>query len=185
MVAEKEQVFFRALALHLRGCLLLEELAPRDAVSLFQSSVDLQLRIGGRHPFSFVSRDLARACGLAGDVDAGLAVVDGAIAAMEDTGDRYVEPELYRVRAELLLLRGDADARPEAESLLRRAIAVAQAQGSKSWELRAAVSLGALWREEGRREHGRALIAETLGWFTEGFDTRDLRQARALLEAWS
>jgi predicted ATPase len=102
-----------------------------------------------------------------------------ALALVEQTDERYYEAELYRLKGELLLLQGD-DA--EAEASLEKAIQVAQRQQAKSWELRATVSLARLWQEQGRADEARQMLAEIYGWFTEGFDTLDPKEARALLE---
>ena len=111
-------------------------------------------------------------------------------------GERCWEAELYRLKGELLLQSGDqgltsgvlsADAgrqtrEAEAEACFHQALDVARRQQAKSLELRAAMSLSRLYRRQGRQAEARPLLAETYGWFTEGFDTRDLQEARALLE---
>jgi predicted ATPase len=89
------------------------------------------------------------------------------------------EAELCRVKGELLQMSGKVG---EAEACFRQAIAVARGQESKSWELRATLSLSRLLQKDGRSEEARQLLSEIYGWFTEGFDTPDLQEARALLE---
>jgi predicted ATPase len=91
------------------------------------------------------------------------------------------EPELYRVQGELLLRQTVPDA-PEAERCFRQALDIACRQEAKSLELRAATSLSRLWQRQGKRAEARPLLAPTYGWVTEGFDTVDLREAKALLE---
>jgi predicted ATPase len=98
---------------------------------------------------------------------------------VEQTNERHWEAELYRLRAELLLKQGD-DA--GAEASLQKAVEVARRQSAKSWELRATTSLARLWQEQGRMDEARQMLAEIYGWFTEGFDTPDLQEAKALLE---
>ena len=94
---------------------------------------------------------------------------------------RWWEAELYRLKGELLLQH--AVAQPgEAEACFQQALAVARRQQAKSLELRAAMSLGRLWQQQGRRTEARALLAPVYGWFTEGFDTADLQDAQILLE---
>jgi predicted ATPase len=122
---------------------------------------------------------LAEAQAKAGHPEEGLSTLAEALALVEQTGERHWEAELYRLRAELLLMQGEES---EAEASLQRAIEVAKRQQAKSWELRATVSLARLWRRQGRREDARALLAEIYGWFTEGFDTPDLVEARTLIE---
>jgi predicted ATPase len=96
-----------------------------------------------------------------------------------ETEDRWAEAELYRVRGELL--RGGHDP-AAAERCFRQAIDIAQQQSAKFWELRAAISLARLWREQGNREAARDLLAPTYGWFAEGFDAPVLKEAKALLD---
>ena len=95
------------------------------------------------------------------------------------TDERFIEPELYRIRGELLSCGGDTVA---AEHDYYLALAEAQKQSSKLYELRAAMSMARLWRDQGKRDEARELLAPVYGWFTEGFATRDLREAKALLE---
>jgi predicted ATPase len=102
-----------------------------------------------------------------------------AIAAVDDMDERVFEAELHRIIGDALLamLRQD-----EAEIEFTRAVAVARQQQAKSWELRASMSLARLWRDQGKVQQARELLAPVYGWFTEGFDTRDLIEAKALLE---
>jgi predicted ATPase len=122
---------------------------------------------------------LAEAYGKAGRAEEGLSVLDEALAQVEETDERCYEAELRRLKGELLLVQGDEAA---AEESLHRAVEVARRQQAKSWELRATVSLCRLWQQQGRIDEARHILAEVYGWFTEGFDTLDLREARALLE---
>jgi predicted ATPase len=102
---------------------------------------------------------------------------------VEETGERHWEAELYRLRAEILLMRGD---KTEAEASLQEAIEVARWQQARSWELRAKTSLARLWRDQGRVDEARQMLAEIYDWFSEGFDSADLIEARTLLEElWS
>jgi predicted ATPase len=103
-----------------------------------------------------------------------------AISRVESSEERWFEAELHRRRGEVLLLsRADAI---EAETSFLKAIGIAQEQGAKLWELRAATSLARLWRDQGRRAEADHLLAPVYGWFTEGFDTPDLKEAKALLD---
>jgi predicted ATPase len=107
-----------------------------------------------------------------------------ALIRVEKTAERWYEPELLRLQGDLLLARGTAgvQAEVEAESRFRQALAIARQQDAKSLELRAAVSLGCLWRRQGRRQEARELLAAIHGWFSEGFATPDLQAARQLLD---
>jgi len=122
---------------------------------------------------------LAEAYGQAGQAEEGLSALAEALVSVDNTGQRSWEADLYRLKGELLLMQGD-DA--EAEASFHKAIQVARQQDAKSWELRATMSLSRLWQEQGKREEARQLLAEIYDWFTEGFDTSDLREAKALLE---
>jgi predicted ATPase/DNA-binding SARP family transcriptional activator len=114
--------------------------------------------------------------------DEGLDVVAQALTLAEETGERHFEAELLRYRGELLLMQSGGDG-AEAEDWLRQAIDLARRQGARSWELRAMMSLCRLWRHTGEEKAARQALAEIYDWFGEGFDTRDLREARALLES--
>jgi predicted ATPase len=96
------------------------------------------------------------------------------------TGERWFAAELNRLKGQILLRQGHFE---EAEELYRKALSIAREQKAKLWELRAAVSLARLWRDQGRRAAARDLLAPVYGWFTEGFDTPDLKEAKALLDA--
>jgi predicted ATPase len=142
-------------------------------------------------------------------VEEGLAAVAEALATIDRTGERFYEAEVSRIKGELLLKdegrkrkacpepcpersrrNSRRDESPEdcfldAESCFQRAIEVARQQQAKLWELRAVMSLCRLWQEQGKREEARKKLAEVYEWFTEGFDTPDLQEARSLLKALS
>ena len=101
--------------------------------------------------------------------------------AMETTKERWCEAEVHRIAGEITLLARETDA-AKAQAYFDRALTVARQQQAKSWELRAATSLARLWRDQGKAEQARELLAPVYGWFTEGFDTLDLKKAKALLE---
>ena len=124
---------------------------------------------------------LAEAYGNSGQVEAGLGVLAEALAIVDTTGERRNEAELYRLQGELLLRQAVPDA-PQAEACFQQALAAARRQEVRSWELRAAMSLSRLWQQQGKRDAARELLTPIYGWFTEGFDTADLQEARALLE---
>jgi predicted ATPase len=114
--------------------------------------------------------------------DEGLATVSNALQMTERTGSRLMHPELYRLKGELLLLSRGPGPEPDAEVAFRHAIEIARRQNTKSWELRASASLARLLSRQGKRNEARQMLAALFGWFTEGFDTRDLKEAKALLE---
>jgi predicted ATPase len=122
---------------------------------------------------------LAEAHLRADQLDDALATLDRAAATAAETGECYYQAELYRLRGRVLAKTGDA---AQAASWLQRAIDVARSQQAKSLELRAATSLARLWRDQGKRAQAHDLLAPVYGWFTEGFDTADLKDAKALLD---
>ncbi len=103
------------------------------------------------------------------------------VAQAEQQGQHYYDAELHRLRAEILLDM-DGNAVEEAEALFGQSLEIARRQEAKTFELRAATSLARLWQRQGKRDAARALLAPLYAWFTEGFDTRDLKDAKALLE---
>ena len=97
-----------------------------------------------------------------------------------ETGEHWTDAFLYRIRGEILLKRDPRNSAPAEEAFLT-AITIAREQQARSFELRAAMSLARLWRDQGKAQQARELLAPVYGWFTEGFDTRDLKEAKALL----
>jgi predicted ATPase len=108
-----------------------------------------------------------------------LTLLDDALRIVEKTGERWFAAELYRHKGQLLLGQGHTEA---AEELYRKALSIAEEQGAKLWELRAAASLARLRRDQGSPAEARDLLAPVYSWFTEGFDTADLKEAKALLD---
>jgi predicted ATPase len=142
---------------------------------------------------------LAEAYGKAAQAEDGLAALAEALTVVDKSGERFYEAELYRLKGTLTLqkLSGascqspvtntqyptpSTQAEAEAEACFLKAIEIAQRQQAKSLELRAVMSLSRLWQQQGKKEEARELLAEIYGWFTEGFDTKDLQEAKALLE---
>jgi predicted ATPase len=129
----------------------------------------------------YLSR-MGEAFWMAGRCAEGLDAIAEAQALVERTGERVVEAEIWRVKGELVLKAAASDAQPEAERCFHQAITIARHQHAKSWELRAATSLARLWQRQGKTAAARHVLAETYGWFTEGFDTADLKDAKTLLD---
>ena len=123
---------------------------------------------------------LSEAYGRVGEISQGLDVLAEALALMDETGERWCEAELYRVQGELTLSCAD-NPYEKAETSFHQALEVARSQQVKSFELRAATSLARLWKNRGKRDEARELLAPVYDWFTEGFDTADLQEAQALL----
>jgi predicted ATPase len=140
---------------------------------------------------------LADAYGRDGQLTESRQTLTEALALVQETGERLYEAELYRLKGELALQQSRAprpassagnpqsafrDPQLEAEACFHQALAIARRQQAKSLELRAGMSLSWLWRQQGRPDEARGMLAEIYGWFTQGFDTKDLQAARALLE---
>jgi predicted ATPase len=123
----------------------------------------------------------ADGCGALGDIDEGLRALDEAAEWVRRNDERLYAAEVHRIRGELLLRRANADV-AQAEFCFEQALSAAREQRAKSWELRAATSMARLWRRQNRRDEARALLASVYDWFTEGFETADLRDARTLLD---
>ena len=127
------------------------------------------------------SSHLALAYGQLGEVDNAWSCIGQAMAAMATTQETWCEPEVNRIAGEIALLSPEPDV-AKAQAYFERALEVARCQQAKSWELRAAMSLARLWRDQGKPQQARELLAPVYGWFTEGFDTLDLKEAKALRE---
>jgi predicted ATPase len=124
---------------------------------------------------------LAEAHGSRGEPETGLTALAEALTLANTTGERWYESEIYRLKGELLLQQ-HSDNHAEAETCFQQAMAIAQNQQAKSFELRAATSLGRLWHQQGKRQEAHDLLAPVYHWFTEGFDTADLLETKALLD---
>jgi hypothetical protein len=109
-------------------------------------------------------------------------VIDQALSICNVNTERFVEAELYRLKARVLLLSKEPSGSIDSQSLLDKALTIARSQSARSLELRAARDLADLWRGQGKRDEARELLAPVYGWFTEGFDTLDLKEAKALLD---
>ena len=124
---------------------------------------------------------LAEAHGTMGQPEAGLTVLAEALTLTDTTGERWYKPELYRLKG-VLLLQQHSDNQAEAENCFHHSLEIARNQQAKSLELRAATSMARLWQQQGKRQEAHDLLAPIYGWFTEGFDTADLIEAKALLD---
>jgi predicted ATPase len=125
---------------------------------------------------------LAATVGQAGGTEEAEQVLTEALAVVRQTGERWAEAELYRLQGQWLLQQAIPDEQHSA-ICFQKALSIAQTQSAKSWELRAATSLARLWHSQGKRQEAHDLLALIYNWFTEGFDTADLKDAKALLDA--
>jgi predicted ATPase len=181
LAEEKGAQFWKALGLSVRGCLLVLGGRPVDAIQMITPSITALRSTGATLWLPFHLPFLARAYGEGGQFDDAWRCIDEAIASVETTNERWAEVEVHRVAGEIALLSPERDV-AKAEAYFERALAVARQQQAKSWELRAAMNLARLWRGQGKPQQARELLARIYGWFTEGFDTRDLKDAKTLLE---
>jgi predicted ATPase len=127
------------------------------------------------------SSALAKAYANLGRLDDAWRSIDEAMVAIETSKERWIAAEVHRTAGEIVLLAPPADV-AKAEDYFQRALVVSRQQQAKSWELRAAMSMARLWRDQGEPQQARDLLAPVYGWFAEGFDTLDLKEAKALLE---
>jgi class 3 adenylate cyclase/predicted ATPase len=169
----------RAVGILMRGWALARSGQTTEGITLLRAGLAAYRATGAAIRMPFFLALLADAEGKAKQPDQGLGHLAEAERLMAETEGRWAEAELYRVRGELLHAGHDPAA---AERCFSQAIGVAQRQNAKFGELRAAVSLARLWREQGKRDAARDLLAPTYGWFTEGFDTPVLKEAKALLD---
>ena len=199
IATERAFTLFQAFGNILRGWVLAERGEIGEGITEMQQELAAWRAMGYELLLPTFYSFLAEAYGKAGQAEEGLRVVANALAIVEKTGERKFEAELYRLKGELLVWQAEAKAKPEAkaeaevkievercyheaEACFLRALEVARRQRAKSWELRAATSLSRLWQSQGKREEARRSLQETYGWFTEGFGTADLVEAKALLD---
>jgi predicted ATPase len=176
-----EPPMWQAYAAAFEGWTLTQEGRPVEGLLKIEDGMRNLATTASRYQHSQVLAVLAQAQMATGDHMAAKETLDEALNFVAQSDERYFEAELLRLRAGCRLLgRGTLDT---AFADLGRSLEVARSQGARAWELRTAVSLAGLWAEQGRRMEARDLLAPIHGWFTEGFDTPDLKEARALLDA--
>jgi predicted ATPase len=164
----------------LRGWTLVQQGQARVGIEqIIQSSIAFRAT-GAELTRPYHLALLAEAYGTLGQPEAGLVVLTESLMRVDTTGERWYEPELYRLKG-ALLLQQSLDNQAEAESCFRHALDLTRNQQAKSLELRAATNLAKLWQQQGKRKEAHDLLAPVYGWFTEGFDTADLQEAKTLL----
>ena len=179
VAAEQGFSYWQAVAIYNRGWIKVNTGDVFEGVSLLRSGLAAFRATGAEAWTPYLLGLLAKGCEMAGQNEETMALLDEALRIAKRTGERWFEAELHRHKGQLLLQQGHAEA---AEDLYHKALGIALEQEAKLWELRAAVSLAQIWSEQGRRMQARDLLAPVYGWFTEGFDTPDLKQATALLD---
>jgi predicted ATPase len=179
LATEQGFPLYRALGTIFRGWVEVKNGDVAEGISLLRTGSAAYRATGAEQWMSHNIALLAAACGIAGQVEEAVTQLDDALQIVERTGERWFAAELNRHKGQLLLRQGHSEA---AEELYRKALSIAEEQEAKLWELRAAASLARLRRDQGRRAEARDLLAPVYGWFTEGFDTADLKDAKALLD---
>jgi class 3 adenylate cyclase/predicted ATPase len=171
-----------ALIVFMQGWSLCRQGQITDGIARMRTGHEDAMATGHQAARPMFCSLFAETYGQIGRLHEGWQMLWEALDAAEKSGQRYYEAETYRFKGQLQLLDPSPDVE-QAEASFRRALAIARRQQAKSWQLRAATSLARLWRDQGRRAEARDLLAPVYGWFTEGFDTQDLKDAKALLEA--
>jgi predicted ATPase len=152
-----------------------------EATEMLISGISAWRTSGATIYLTFYLPRLSRAHAELGQFEEAWRCIGEAMTAVETSKEKWCEAEVHRVGGEIALKSSEPDAM-KAQAYFERALAVARQQQAKSWELRAATSMARLWRDQGKPQQARELLAPIYGWFTEGFDTRDLKEAKALLE---
>jgi predicted ATPase len=181
LAEEKGSLFWKANVIEMQGGALALTGKAQDAVQTIISGTTARLATGTTVFMPWYLSCLAIAYAKLGQHDDAWCRIGEAMAAVETTKEKWCEVEIHRTRGEIALMSPERDA-AKAEACFERALAIARSQQAKSWELRAAKSMARLWRDQGKRDEARELLAPVYGWFTEGFDTLDLKQAKALLD---
>jgi predicted ATPase len=173
--------YYAAVAMLTRGWALAMQNQEEEGILLIRQGLAASLSIGTKQQHGYFLALLTEALNQAGRVEEGLDALREGIDVAQQTNEPFYAAELYRLRGEALVKQGIVSP-SEAGSCFQRAIEIARQQQAKSFELRAVMSLAWLWRQQGKREEGRAILADIYDWFTEGFDTADLKDARVLLD---
>ena len=164
-----------------KGCVLALSGKTLEAIQMITSGITTYRSTGSRVYLPFFLAHLSRAHAELGQFDDAWRCIGEAITAVETTNERWYEPEINRIKGEIALKLPQLGS-VQAGAYFERALTVARTQQAKSWELRAAMNMARLWRDQGKPQQARDLLAPVYGWFTEGFDTSDLKEAKALLD---
>jgi predicted ATPase len=181
LAEEKSAFLWKRAGMIYEGCVLTETGKPSEGIEMLTAGIAEYRSTGATTYLTFFLSSLTRAYAEIGQFDDAWRCIREAMTAIETTNERWSEAEINRVAGEIALMSPEPDA-AKAQTCFERALAVARKEQAKSWELRAAMSMARLWRDQGKRDEARDLLAPVYGWFTEGFDTLDLKEAKALLE---
>jgi predicted ATPase len=195
---EQGFAYWSAYGTIMRGWALAEQGKGEEGIAQMRQGLSAWHDTGTELFRPFWLARLAEAYGKVGRAEEGLKVLAEVLTTVSKTGERFYEAELYRLKGELTLLAQSSVQRlassvqtpqstfrnlqSEAEACFHKAIEIARHQGAKSLELRAVMSLSCLWQQQGKKKQARQMLAKSYGWFTEGFDTADLKEAKAQLE---
>jgi class 3 adenylate cyclase/predicted ATPase len=180
-LAEEKGAFpWKAGGMALEGCVSVLAGKASDAIQMIPSGITAWRSAGTTMFVPFYLSYLARAYAALGQLDGAWRCIGEAMTAVEATRERWCEADIHRIAGEIALASREPDV-VKAEAYFERALTIARGQKAKSWELRAAMSMARLWADQGKQQQARDLLAPVHGWFTEGFDTLDLKQAKALL----
>jgi predicted ATPase/class 3 adenylate cyclase len=174
--------YWRTLGSILKARLLDQRGENEHALRVYEEGLRGYRATGSRLGLSWLLGLRGELLAKAGRLDEGLGAIEEALSHVNETDERYYEAEAHRLKGELLLRQGLPGAAAAAEASFRKSLEVARSQQAKTWELRAATNLARLWSSQGRSPEGRKVLSEVYDWFAEGFDTPDLRDARALLD---
>ena len=177
---EKSSLFWKALGMMHEGVLMILAGKASDAVQMITSGNTVWRSTGATLWMPLFLPYLALAYAALGQFDDAWRCIGEAMIAMETTKETWVEAEINRIAGEIALKSAEPDAE-KAQAYFERALEVARQQQAKSWELRAAMSMARLWRDQGKVLQACELLAPVYDWFTEGFDTLDLKEAKAML----
>jgi predicted ATPase/class 3 adenylate cyclase len=178
---EKGALFWKPLRMYYRGRVSALSGKASDAVEMLTCGIAAARSMGTTVWMPVHLSYLARAHAELGNFDDAWRCIGEAMTAVETTKEKWCEADIQRIAGEIALMSPERDT-AKAEAYFERAFAVARQQQAKSWELRAAISMARLWRDQGKRDDARNLLAPVYAWFTEGFDTLDLKQAKDLLD---
>jgi predicted ATPase len=181
LAGEKGASIWRAGRLFAQGWLFAATNKAAEAIQFINSGLSMWQSTGATAWYPLLMSYLAIAFAQVGRFEDAWRCISEATTVIMTKKESWCETEVNRIAGEIALKSPEKDA-PKAEAYFDRALAVARKQQAKSWELRAALSMARLWRDQGKRDEARDLLAPVYGWFTEGFDTRDLKEAKALLQ---
>ena len=181
LAVEKGALYWKGYGMMLQGCVLALDGKAANAVQMITSGIITCRSTGSTAMMPWYLSKLASAYADIGKFEEAWRCIEEAMRAVETTKESWCVAEINRVAGEIAVMSSEPDT-AKAESYFQRALEIARTQQARSWELRAVMSMTRLWRDQGKRQQARDLLAPVYGWFTEGFDTLDLKEAKALLD---